>query len=269
MVTIDRHLGGILPYRMVFFPTDKALDELAGRLRAPGLARLFWTTTELEAARRVVRHQRTATVCIALTRALNDIGKAIAKNCRYDIRQMEKMAQRFRIVKNAPQGADDFLDLYNSFARSKGEISPISRQMLKRYEKHADIFLASFDGLPLCGHVLLRDEIIGRTRLLFSASRRLEDRQTARVCGLLNRFLHWHEIQVYRDEGFRTYDFGGIRDDQRDGITQFKMSFGGDIVAEHTYLCAGNPQFGRAALWLSAIIAMRRRRARLKSLVAV
>ncbi len=88
---------------------------------------------------------------------------------------------------------------------------------------------------------------IGRARLLYSASRRFDDRETSRLSGTLNRFLHWHEICAYREEGFSTYDLGGIKDDKSNGITQFKMSFGGDVVKEHTYLCAGIPWVGRTA----------------------
>jgi len=77
---------------------------------------------------------------------------------------------------------------------------------------------------------------------------------------MLNRFLHWHEICAYREERFATYDLGGIKEDKTNGITQFKMSFGGEVSKEHTYLCAGIPWVGRTAQALFENLVKRRHR---------
>ncbi len=260
MVIIDRNLGGIVPYRAVFFPTDETLTELTERTKPTQMARLFWTATELRNANRGVRHEKTATVCIDLSGTLEALSKGVAKNTRYEIRQAEKLGDRIRIERNGPELTDKFLALFNDFVRSKPEVAAINHSMLRRYEAHADIFMAYLDGNPVCGHVLLRDVEIGRARLLYSASRRFDDRETARLSGTLNRFLHWHEICAYREERFSAYDLGGIKEDKADGITQFKMSFGGDVVKEHTYLCAGIPWVGRTAQALLENVVKRYRR---------
>jgi hypothetical protein len=260
MVIIDRNLGGIVPYRAVFFPTDETLTELTERTKPTQIARLFWTATELRYANRVVRHEKTATVCIDLSGTLEALSKGVAKNTRYEIRQAEKLGDRIRIERNGPELTDKFLALFNDFVRSKPEVAAINHSMLRRYGAHADIFMAYLDGNPVCGHVLLRDVEIGRARLLYSASRRFDDRETARLSGTLNRFLHWHEICAYREERFSVYDLGGIKEDKADGITQFKMSFGGDVVKEHTYLCAGIPWVGRTAQALLENVVKRYRR---------
>ena len=247
MVTIDRKVGGLLRYKAVFFPTDLALTELTKRSKPTQVARLFWTATELRNANRVLRHERSATVCVDLSATLETISKGIAKNTRYEVRQAEKLGERVRIERNDAERTGKFLALYNDFLRSKPEVLAINDSALGRYEGHADIFMVYLDEKPVCGHVLLRDTEIGRARLLYSASRRFDDRETARLSGTLNRFLHWYEIGAYREEGFNTYDLGGIKEDKTNGITQFKMSFGGEIVREHTYLCAGIPWVGRTA----------------------
>jgi hypothetical protein len=261
MVTIERKLGGLVPYKAVFFPSDVVLAELTERPAPTQLARLFWTTTDLRNADRVVTKQPSATVCVNLSGALNTISKGVAKNTRYEVRQAEKLGDRVSIGRNGR--IEEFLTLYNDFARSKPELSTIKQSALSRYEGHADTFIAYLDGKPACGHILLRDTEIGRARLLYSASRRFDDRETARLCGMLNRLLHWHEICAYREEGFSIYDLGGILEDKTNGITQFKMSFGGEIVKENTYLCAGMPWVGRIAQALLANLSKRgwRRRA--------
>lgn len=260
MVTIDRRLGGFLPYKAVFFPTEEIFADLTERPGLAQLAKLFWTTIEPRNAERVVRHYRSATVCIDLSGTLDTISKGIAKNTRYEIRQAEKLNERIRISRNGEDPVDEFLSLYNDLARSKSELSAINHNVLKRYQGNADTFMAYLDGTPTCGHVLLRDAHLGRARLLYSASRRFDDRETARLCGTLNRFLHWHEICAYREEGFSIYDLGGIQEDRTDGIARFKMSFGGEMVSENTYLCAGVPWIGRTAQALFENFSKRGRR---------
>ncbi len=260
MITIDRKLVGLLPYKAVFFPTEGALTELTEHSKPTQIARLFWTATELPIANRVVGHYRSATICIDLTASLDTISKGVAKNTRYEVRQAEKLGNRVRIRRDGTEMAAEFLALYYDLARSKPELLAIDESALSRYEGYADTFMAYLDEKPVCGHVLLRDGEIGRARLLYSASRRFDDRETSRLCGNINRFLHWHEICAYREQGFNNYDLGGIQEDKTNGITQFKMSFGGQLIKEHTYLCAGIPWVGRTAQALFESLSKRGRR---------
>jgi hypothetical protein len=259
MVIIERKLARLVLYKAVFFPTDETLTQLSERSSPALMSKLFWTTTELRNANCVVRHHKSATVCIDLTGTLETISKGVAKNTRYEVRQAEKLGARVRISRGA-ELTRDFLALYKDLARSKPGLLEINRGALDRYLGHADTFIAYLDERVVCGHVVLRDTDIGRARLLYSASRRFDDRETARLSGTLNRFLHWHEICAYRKEGFKTYDLGGIQEDETNGITQFKMSFGGQIVQEHTYLCAGIPWVGRTAQFLFENLSKRGRR---------
>jgi len=190
---------------------------------------------------------------------LETISKGVAKNTRYEVRQAEKLGARVRIGRG-PELTQEFLALYRDLARSKPGLLAITQSTLDRYEGYVDTFMAYLDERPVCGHILLRDAQIGRARLLYSASRRFDDRETARLSGTLNRFLHWHELRAYREEGFKTYDLGGIQEDKTNGITQFKMSFGGQIVQEHIYLCAGIPWVGRTVQVLFENLSKRGRR---------
>ena len=147
---------------------------------------------------------------------------------------------------------DEFLDMYTGVAAVKaGKMVPVNRAVLERYAGCSDIFVAHLDGKCICGHVNLRDEQGGRERLLFSASRRFEDKEMARLAGILNCYLHWQEMLSYKEEGFRVYDLGGIALGEKAdaiGIDRFKSGFGGQTVIEHNYLCAGSPLLGRTLL---------------------
>ena len=155
--------------------------------------------------------------------------------------------------------------MLNDLADLKAGVSSISSRILALLEGSVDVFMLYLDGQPNCGHIFLRDAEAGRARLLHSANRRLQEPEKARLCADLNRFLHWHEMRVYRDDGFHLYDFGGINEDRTDGIARFKMSFGGDLLREYTYLCAGFPWLGRAVKGVSEFCTSRGRQWRART----
>jgi hypothetical protein len=214
------------------------------------MTKLFWTTADLESGSGLLRHYVTATVCQNLEDAPDGVLRVASKTCRYEIRQAEKLGARIGIRRSHFRVPRDFVALHHDFAQSKSGVLPVNTRAFGRYRGHADTFVLYLDQRPLCGHMVLRDADSARVRLLYSSSRRLEDKDTARLCGHLNRLLHLHEMRLYREEGFVTYDFGGIPNDVSDGITRFKLSFGGHVITEHTYLCAGRPWLGRVVLSL-------------------
>ena len=247
MITISKPLLGIIPYAAVYYPTDEFVREATERLKPLQMVRLFFSQLDLADARCVVRHHISTTAWVDLTQPAEDIWKRVdARSSRFRIRRAEKLGDRVKIARNGAE-AHDFLPLYNEFAQKKGDISGISPKVLERFKGQTDIFMAYFDDKPMGGHVVLRDKEAGIARLLYSGSRRLEDRESAQVSGDLNRLLHWREMQIYKEEGLGLYDFGGVREDPADGIAKFKLSFGGTIVKEHSYLCAWAPKIAEVA----------------------
>jgi hypothetical protein len=247
---------------VAFFPDPATIRELTENLKPTEFARLFHTTVDLPDLPCVLRHQRSVTACTNLKDTPEALFQLIKKNTRNEIRQIEKLGDRTRVGLNSDGIVDDFLPLFNEFAGSTAGVERISRSVLDPYGDKLDIFVAYLDGSPMCGHVMLRDDDASRVRLLYSANRRLTDPAVARICGALNRYLHWHEIGAYREKGFATYDWGGLNDDEANGIRRFKLSFGGTIVKEHTYLCAGSPALGRLVLGIFGTLVGRGRRQR-------
>jgi predicted hotdog family 3-hydroxylacyl-ACP dehydratase len=247
VITIKRKIWGVVPYTTAFFPTESAFDDVVARLRPFEMARLFYTPVYREPDRHIVAREPSTTVCVDLGKSVDDLSKALQRKCRQKIGHIEKMSSRVNIARNGPQTRRDFLALFNSFAHAKDHVSPIDARTLDLHAPHADVFVIYLDGRPMCAHSVLRDAESAHARLLFLGSRRLEDPGAATLCSDLNRFLHWHEIRLYRDENFRIFDFGGVRDDPHDGIARFKRSFGGVPISENSYLCAGSPWIGRIA----------------------
>ena len=78
----------------------------------------------------------------------------------------------------------------------------------------------------------------GRARGLHSAPRyRPEDRALSHRVGRANRFLHWHNMIQFKQQGHETYDMGGwyagTSDPALVSVNQFKASFGGTVVTEY------------------------------------
>jgi lipid II:glycine glycyltransferase (peptidoglycan interpeptide bridge formation enzyme) len=116
-----------------------------------------------------------------------------------------------------------------------------------------DIFLCKCQGIPLAAHVILRDPP-GRARLLMSGIADRNDERFRSVVGPCNRLLHWHELQHYKAKGFRLYDFGGIELDRSlfEPNPDFKLSFGGEVVAEPMLYLAKNPALRAVLRGISA-----------------
>jgi hypothetical protein len=71
MVVLERKLKGVLPYRVVFFPTEAMVRQMTENLDLTWMARLFSTDVAVGAARQVVRHDIAATTRIDLTQDLD------------------------------------------------------------------------------------------------------------------------------------------------------------------------------------------------------
>ena len=269
MITLSKNLKGIIPYRIVLWPTDEALKKMAGRLPPTHCVRVEAATAELENARCVVDHHLSLTLTIDLRRPLDELFKELITNARIRVHKAEKLGDRVTIRRytggpDPDNLIDDFVTLYNAFVNSKtGKSFPISSDLVRSYFPHADLILMDLDGKSICGHLNLVDREAGISRMGFSGSRRFDDQPTARLAGILNVYLHWYEIQKYREEGLRTYDFGGIGGvDDNVGVNRFKLQFGGTIVREHNYLLAGMPTLWRAVFNMFTAMTARGRRRR-------
>ncbi len=257
MIIIRNKLKGIIPYQLVYWPTETTLKELAENLPFSHYARVAFASTDLEHGRCIITHTLSLTLLIDLRRPLGAIYKDLIENARIRIHKAEKLGGRL-MIRRYSGGPDvdglvpQFVKLYNDFARGKPlQTSPVSEAREYSYFPNADLMMAYLDGQPICGHLNLVDRDVGIVRLHDSANRRFDDPATARLAGIVNVYLHWYELEKYRDEGLTTYDFGSLGQvEDSIGVNRFKMQFGGTIIREHNYLLAGAPTVWRLAFTL-------------------
>jgi len=238
MVVIEQRVFGWSD-KLAFFPSRDELIQLVTELGLRELIRVRQTSAELPQylQRKVIKQWHSYTSIIDLSRDVESIWHSLdPKSCRYEIHKAEKMQSSFQIAMNAPP--KDFVKIYNAFVRRHGHTTPITTKRIHQYLAHSDVFMLYMSSKPVVGHLLLRDEATSRVRLIFSASIRLEGQKWARITAPLNRYLHWREFQYYKQQGFLSYDLGGIRDGAS-GSDKFKLSFGGNCIEENNYIIGG------------------------------
>jgi len=267
VITISKKLKGIIPYQVVVWPTESVVREIVENLPTTHAARVESANTELLTGRCLVDHYLTLTLAIDLRRDLEQIDKDLTTNARIRVHKAQKLGDRVSVrrcrdLHGHENLIEEFALLYNNFIAAKtASLFRISKAEISSYFPNAELILMDLDGEPICGHLNLLDKESGVSRMLWSASRRFEDHGTARLAGILNVYLHWYEIEKYREEGFQTYDLGGIGGlDDNVGVNRFKLQFGGTIVREHNYLVAGMPKLWRPVFKTFFAVSARGRR---------
>jgi hypothetical protein len=267
MITISKRLKGIIPYKIVLWPTESVVREMAENLPTTRVARVDIANTELLTGRCLVDHNLSLTLAIDLRRDLKQIFKDLIPNARIRVHKAQKLGDRVTVRRYTGRPdqenlIDEFVLLYNNFIAGRtASLFPLSKAQIASYFPNAELILMDLDGESICGHLNLVDKESGVGRMLWSASRRFEDHATARLAGILNVYLHWYEIEKYREQGFQTYDFGGIGGlDDNLGVNRFKLQFGGTIIREHNYMMAGMPKLCRAVFNAYVAVSARGRR---------
>lgn len=176
------------------------------------------------------------TLCIDLTDSADAILHRFSRNTRAQIRKSaESDALIFEFIDQpTPHQLAEFSAFYDEFARAKGVEIP-GPSLLEAHRASGQFRLSRVrlgdDDLVWHANVCA-----GRTiGMLYSASQlRHSDIETRRLIGRANRRLHWEELQRFRGEGLRCYEFGGWYEGSSDAeklsINRFKEEFGGTKV---------------------------------------
>ncbi len=171
----------------------------------------------------------------------------MSKNMRSQLRKAEP-----GLMLELETKPDDFLSFYNAFARGKG-LKELSASDLDKPAGTLALYRVSLEGKVLTQHAYLLDQQESRARFLYGGSARLEEGVDTSLLGRANRWAHWQELRTFREQGIKTFDFGGYAwqttDPAKQGINQFKEAFGGSVVQENTY----------NSLLLAAVKALKRR----------
>ena len=161
----------------------------------------------------------------------------MSKDTRSKIRRaMQKDPLRVAgTVQPSSAAVDEFSDFYDRFASAQS-VSPAFRPRLHALANQGNLVLTTAtdeDGAVLVQHAYVAAR--ARSYMLYSASvlAQSDDSGVRNLIGRANRYLHWHDIRLFKDRGFDLYDFGGLdvtgRSDKTAGIARFKRGFGGEV----------------------------------------
>ncbi len=180
-----------------------------------------------------MRRKEFYTSHINLKEDIEQIKGKFDKGTAYEIRRAIKDG----VVTEIFEDKSKFINFFNDFAKAKGIKGTSSNYNL--FERDIVMTKAIFEDEVLVMHSYLVDD--NRARLYMSCSKYLEiaDKGKRALLGRANRYLHFKDIEMFKDNGLQIYDFGGYAKDTEDkyliGINKFKLGFGGSIVKEYNY----------------------------------
>jgi hypothetical protein len=133
---------------------------------------------------------------------------------------------------------DGFEQMYNAFAATKG-LPPLNRLRLERMAAAGVLDISAAkdpQGNVLVYHANYRDKQRATQLEMPSLYRTLPQSAARNFSGRGNRYLMWHNILRYKNEGLKFFDFGGWHlgsDSEMLSINDFKRGFGGKVVREY------------------------------------
>jgi hypothetical protein len=215
-------------------------DEVNAIVESSGIIRLFQCAPTIASELRSISFYMKPfyTTFIDLSQDLDTIWRNFKKkSCRYEINRAEKIAHEI-IVNKWDLQTYQFI---RSFQQRKG-LTPIPQKRFLELSDFTYLFGVIYEGKMVAAHIFWAD-YPKRARLLISATSEINEQKMRLLISALNRKLHWYEIQFFKEQGFRVFDFGGIDLNPASplySITQFKMSFGGSILEEYDLWAASS-----------------------------
>ena len=182
------------------------------------------------------------TIIIDLTQDLDTIFKNMKKEVRYKINK----AQRSGVIIRKNEDFDKFFKIYRHFIQKKGikslfDIFGVGSTSFESMKRNGTLFVAKHNDELLIGTLCLEDDshieawLGGSTR--FNA-----DSNKKKIISYADRLIDWEIIKYAKEKGIREFDLGGIwseeeaaKDIVKQGINDFKLRSGGELVTRYSY----------------------------------
>jgi hypothetical protein len=230
MLTISRSVFS-LPSFEVWWPDEP--DSVLALLRHCPLVTVYSCPDDIAVSleRYAFRRKSVFTLLFDLTVPTVELWKGLRrKACRQDINKALKRGPD--IVVNGD--TDAVFALINNHIQRKRYRPPLRRAEWDRILSHGDVFSIWCEGVLIAAHAVLVDSPV-RARATIGGEIDPLDERFPGLIGPMNRLMHWHEMNYYKHRGVHYYDLGGLVLDQASpmyDISRFKLSFGGELVAE-------------------------------------
>lgn len=220
-------------YRRLWFRTavvtldDPKIQELHASGRYALITALSYAKLDLPGFRRFEKD----TSLISLAESEDDIFARMKDTTRNEIR---RTASSDALSFEGPVAlAHDVYLLYADFERAQGR-TPIREREAGTYQ----YFVARHEGAPVSAISVRAARPYLRTRSIFSKRLAVDDKEYKKVIGNASRRLVWDICRWGKREGYASLDMASVNlsDAGKRGITNFKLSFGGAVAKEYTYI---------------------------------
>jgi len=200
----------------------------------------------------IIYHQRSSSLpgatwkyfytwAIDLTQSVEQLLKRLNEDTAYKIRRARDRDKIFceECEAGDPAVLNQFEEMYNQFAAMKG-LSPLDRARINAMAATGSLDLSVAkdpQGNALVYHANYRNQERATELHLPSLYRKASDSAMRNLIGRANRWLTWSDILRYREQGLKSFDFGGwyvgTTDQALLGINEFKRGFGGQVVRQY------------------------------------
>lgn len=170
------------------------------------------------------------TALIDLTLPEEEIFKKFNDTTRNEIRKTYNNPDLNFILQ---QNFEKSYDLYRRFEKSQGR-KPVKKGEMKSFKSG----LAFYKNDPIYGFYIIESFPYARIRSIFSKRLSVDDKEVMKIISNSGRRLLWEICQNLRKRGFVFLDMASVNQSnpKSANIAKFKLSFGGDIVREYTYM---------------------------------
>jgi lipid II:glycine glycyltransferase (peptidoglycan interpeptide bridge formation enzyme) len=250
-VVILETMRGLFRVTEVYYPRLDEINRFTDDLAVNEVVYMRQMPASLPAGRFATRYVPFETSLVDLTRDEQALLADMSRTGRHQVRKADRLRDSIEVRCNDNAAYRDFLAIHNDFVVLKRHSEKLSEKRLEVFKPVSDVFVAYFEGRPVCGHLVLRDEQLQRVGVVYTASTRLKNEDHTTFISSLNRWLHWFAMLRYKAQGIKTYDLCGLGTDtpEKAAIAYFKKSLGGTRVLEHNYVLARRPGHAAVALF--------------------
>jgi len=193
----------------------------------------------------VVKRSWWKTLITDLMCSLDEIYRSFdKKSTRYSLNVAQRLlsSSDWRVVPPSPHTEEDDVLIVDFYVRKQlGENDSLHKLANNPTRPHWLTSRAWYKGQLVLVRTNVCDPQAGITRSLYAVSGNLPE-ELRRDAGHISRWLCWQDIQFYKQEGYRIYDWGGIsKHGELAGIDEFKKSFGGKPAVVHDALVCWRP----------------------------
>lgn len=153
-------------------------------------------------------------------------------------RQQVRKAEEEGIVIETGNDIDAFVAFFNDFAAKKGTFRTSKERILEKKD-YLVISFAKFENNIIAAQSYLVDREAKIVRHYQTANKRFENDLNKNFVGQANKYLLVSSLMKFKEEGFKTFDFGGYAANTTDesliGINNYKLKFGGLVTQCNDY----------------------------------